>query len=130
MSENGRKPSYRPDCPGGLKADFAPGHLSEGILRDSRLGHHPENVGKIEEVLVSEFYDRHLDLRETLHRARVLLRVPLHPYFQHTIIVPPMACMRQIPKARRPRVANMLSLATSLSTQLCPRALMSQKSVA
>jgi len=109
MSAIGRKPSYWPHCPGGLKADFAPGHLSEGILRDSRLGLHPKNVGKIEEVFVSEFYDRHLDLRETLHRARVLLRLSLHPYFQHATIVPPMACKRQIPKARRPRVANMLS---------------------
>ena len=44
----GRKPSYWPHCLAGLKADFAPGHLSEGILRDSRLGLPPKNIGEIE----------------------------------------------------------------------------------
>ena len=40
----GRKPSYCPHCEGGLKADFASGHLGESIKRDSGLGFLPKNV--------------------------------------------------------------------------------------
>ncbi len=41
----------------GLKADFASGHLSEGILRNRRLGLLPENVSKIEQILVPKLYN-------------------------------------------------------------------------
>ena len=119
MSGIRRKPSHCPHCEGSLKGDFASGHLGKSIARDSRLGFLPKNVSEIEQVLVWEFYDGCLDLSETLHCGSILLCIPLHPYFQHAIIVPPTTYEGQAPKAHHPTVAKVLGFGRLESPIFC-----------
>ena len=66
-----------------LEADRAPGHLGADHLRERCVGHGPGDVGKIEDVLVTQYRHRALNLGQAFDGAFVCGSQSLHSCFQH-----------------------------------------------